>query len=163
MNVPQFGFGNRIGSISPDDVAATGRVFREVERLVCGYADHQQAPAPTEGDLIKLAKRVKAMRELRRQFFEECHFGEAAWDMLLALFIAQGEGYRLKVGDACNESGVAPTTALRWVDRLIETNLAIKKPHPTDSRVTFVDIHPDASRKMRDFLTQTWSCLISAR
>ena len=163
MNIPQFGFSQKACGISPDDVAAAERVFRAVEHLVHGNVTDEDPPPPTEKDLVKLAKRVKSMRLLRAQFFEERHFGEAAWDMLLALFIAQGEGYCLKISDVCNESGVPPTTALRWIDRLLETELAVKRTNPTDSRSTFVEIHPEARRKMREYLSQGWSRLVVAR
>lgn len=163
MNAPQCGFGHKVSGISSDDVAAVGRVFRAVEELFQQAPHGPDQPTPTEKDLVTLAKRVKSMRSLRDQFFDQKHFGEAAWDMLLALFIAQGEGYRLKVSDLCNESGVPPTTALRWIERLIEINHAIKRSNSSDSRVTFVEIHPDARDQMRDYLAHGWSRLVAAR
>lgn len=100
---------------------------------------------------VAYAKRIKASRILRLTFFDSSLFGEPAWDMMLALYIAQGEGRRVKVSDLYNESGVPATTTLRWVNRLFELGMTRKRRHRTDLRISFVEIHPDTIRKMNAY------------
>ena len=75
---------------------------------------------------------------------------------MLALYIAEGEGCRLKVSDLCNESGVPPTTALRWIDRLVQLKMVRRRPHPLDARAIFVEIDADTTRKMNGYLEKIW-------
>ena len=102
--------------------------------------------------LIIYARRLKAARTSRTNFFHSSLFGEPVWDMMLGLYIAEGEGRRLKVSDICNESGVPPTTALRWLVRLYDLQMARKRRHTTDYRIFFVEFHPDATKKMSAYL-----------
>lgn len=106
--------------------------------------------------LLALARRVKAARHGRINFFHSDLFAEPAWDMMLALYIAEGEGCRLKVSDLCNESGVPPTTALRWIDRLVQLRMVRRRPHPLDARAIFVEIDADTTRKMNGYLEKIW-------
>lgn len=162
MLISHQDFTEEVQNISAEDVAASGRVIRAVECLI--RSERQQAaPVPTEADLLKLAQRIKMLRSIRIEFLFGDGLGEPGWDMLLALYIARGEGYRLTISNLCNESGVPPTTALRWVERLVETGQALKTAHPTDARCTFVEGHPDTLAKMRAFLERAWTKHVSAR
>ena len=108
-------------------------------------------------NLLILARRLKASRNARDKFFRSSLFAEPAWDMMLALYIAEGEGCRLKVSDLCNESGVPNTTALRWIDQLVDLKMARKRRRPLDGRAFFVEIEPDTTRKMNGYLEKIWS------
>lgn len=100
---------------------------------------------------VAYAKRIKASRLLRLTFFDSSLLGEAAWDIMLALYIAEGEGRRLKISDLFNESGVPPTTTLRWLERLYELQMASKRRHRMDQRIYFVELHPDTIRKLNAY------------
>ena len=162
MYIPHQGFTQEIQGISRDDVAASGRVIRAVESLIQSEA-HQKPTTPSDADLLSLAKRIKMLRTIRSEFLPHGGLGEPIWDMLLALYIARGEGYQLTISSLCIESGVPPTTALRWVDRLVETGQAAKTAHPTDGRCTYVEGNPDVLGKLRAFLERAWTKHVSAR
>ena len=104
-------------------------------------------------DLLIIAMNVKAARDDRRLYLDPCIFGEAAWDMLLALYIACGRGYRLCVSNACFESGVPQTTALRWLDYLVKTGLAEKRQNAMDNRSAWVLLTAQGLTHMTDYLT----------
>jgi DNA-binding MarR family transcriptional regulator len=126
-------------------------------------ANREGDPRPEAGRVIEFgtpaipdhflvyAKRIKTSRIRRQTFFHSSLFGEPAWDILLALYIAQAESRRLKVSDIYNESGVPPTTTLRWLDRLYELQMARKRKHRIDQRISFVEIHPDTIRKLNAY------------
>ena len=107
--------------------------------------------------LLALARRIKAARNARDTFFHPDLFADPAWDMMLALYIAEGDGCRLKVSDLCNESGVPKTTALRWIERLVELGMARKRRHPLDGRAIFVEIDRETTRKLTAYLEKIWS------
>ena len=89
-------------------------------------------------NLVSLAKKIKDIRAARSAVFAPELFGEPAWDLLLALYIAEGDQYRLKVTAACIESNVPETTAIRWLNSLRELGLLEYKSNPTDARSRYV-------------------------
>lgn len=107
-------------------------------RGIVGREDAVEIPH----DLIRLAQRLQATREARATFFAPYMFGEPAWDVLLALYIAHGRGYPMKVTDLCFEAAAAPTTVIRWIDYLVENGHATKRGDKFDGRVTYVELTP---------------------
>lgn len=103
-------------------------------------------------ELLRLALNLKNNREQRSYFFAPEIFGEAGWDMLLALYIARGRGYRLKITDACFESRVPASTALRWLDFLERSNLVERQESPVDRRTVLLDLSSKAVEQMNNYL-----------
>ncbi|MEQ7874733.1 winged helix DNA-binding protein [Sphingomonas sp. ASV193] len=115
-------------------------------RAVSVFADRfDKVAVATAVDMIEC-------RKLRLGFFEGYMFGEAAWDMLLVLFVAESRGVRLKVSDLTFESGAPPTTALRWLGFLEERGYIGRTPSPSDGRVFFVDLTDLSIKKMEGYL-----------
>lgn len=143
-------------SVSKDDIEAATRLVHTLERMV-GEPRASNANAPTQEQLVKLAKRLRDMRKSRTRFFAEDLFGEPGWDMILALYISDVEGYRLKVTDLMNESQATPTTALRWIDRLHELGLVRRRENPLDRRSHFLEMPSDGVRKTHALLETIWA------
>lgn len=143
------------GILSPSDLEATSRVLRAVERLVgANRLDQAEGKIAFNPDLITLARHIKSSRKERNAYFASELMGEPFWDMLMALYIAEGEGYRLKVGDLCNESNVPHTTALRWIKQMIEMDLVARRLNPMDGRSAWIEIRPEAIRRMTSYLVE---------
>ena len=130
--------------VFPSDVSKVG-----LDAASSGAMDHPLIPQ----DLITCARRLKALRNERSSIFDSALFGEPAWDILLSLYIAEGEGYRLKIGDLVEESGAATTTALRWIWKLEEINLITRRPHPTDQRTFYVEPTERAVRQLTAYFS----------
>lgn len=126
-------------------------------RSVAKPTDHRSAEnaEPSELQLSSLAKRIHAARAKRAQVFGLDIFAEPGWDMLLSLYVAEREGYRMTVSAICNDSGVPDTTALRWVERLTEMGLTRRVRNPFDLRSSFVELSPEGIDKM-DLTLRTW-------
>ena len=135
-------------------VTLTRRDVQAATRLLdvlAGWNDDGQEPAKNTAEtvvtgrfpdrklLVEHARRSLAGRSLRSRFFNKDMFGEAAWDMLLALYVAKQSGTRHTVSALVNLSGVAPTTALRWLDFLQTEQLVSRRSSPTDKRVFYVE------------------------
>lgn len=101
-----------------------------------------------------LAKQILLARTARNAILNDGLFGEPAWDILLSLYVAMNEGYRMNVSAVRNESGVGDTTALRWIDRLIELGLVRRHRNPLDNRSSFVELENEGMRKMDDILAK---------
>ena len=79
-------------------------------------------------------------------------FEDPAWDMLLDLFAAELEGRQVLVSSLCIASAVAPTTALRWINKLIAVGLLERQPDTLDRRRAFVALTPRASTCLNDYV-----------
>lgn len=106
-------------------------------------------------DLLRVATEMQRQREDRPRFFPPDLFAEPAWDILLALYIARGRGYRLKVSDACFEARVPATTALRWLDQLERLTMVQRRKNRFDGRSHLVDLSDDAVEAMNSYLAAT--------
>jgi len=128
--------------ISRSDPGA-GKVLEEVR------SDHRPAAAaPVAGFVTpagqpplpdpRMVRQVIANRQARARFFDAELFGDPAWDMLLDLTAARGEGAEVSVTSLCIASGVPATTALRWLTQMVESGLFVRVPDPADRRRAFI-------------------------
>jgi hypothetical protein len=86
----------------------------------------------------RMVRQVIANRQVRARFFDAELFGDPAWDMLLDLTAARGEGAQVSVTSLCIAAGVPATTALRWLTQMVEAGLFVRVPDPADKRRAFI-------------------------
>jgi DNA-binding MarR family transcriptional regulator len=150
MNVERNNILFRPEQVSGADIEATLRVLHVVSS---GLDRESAARATTSNSNVRLtplalAKRLKNARNVRNSMLPPDLFGEPAWDILLALYVAECEQYRLKVSAVLVESNVPSTTGLRWVETLVQSGLVMRKPHATDARVIHVQLTVDGMSRM---------------
>ena len=103
--------------------------------------------------LVERARQVFINRARRSRNFNGVMFGEAAWDMLLALYVTEHATSHTVTG-LVNLAGVPPTTALRWLDFLEKNErLVTRCPSLSDRRVYLVEL----TGKARDALDAYFS------
>ena len=146
-------------SLTPKDVAAAKRLLR-----VLGGANRRgpeaiySDPAPGEIDrqiLVARAHQAFLNRRRRAKVFGQSMFGEAAWDMLLALYITEKSGPRQTVGALMKLSGTPMTTANRWLAFLVSHGLVRRDEHPTDRRTVHVTLTPAGRSKLDEYFSGT--------
>ena len=104
---------------------------------------------------VEQARHTFASRAQRSRFFNRVMFGEAAWDMLLALYVTDQSGSRHTVSGLANLSGVPPTTALRWLEYLEQEQLVARRSNPLDGRVYFVELTNKAREALDAYFSET--------
>lgn len=122
-----------------------------IEQLPASHFAHTSLDIPEH--LLRLATNLKQAREERDRYFVREMFGEAGWDILLALYVARGRGYRMKVSDACFEARVPSTTALRWLEHLENAGLIERRVNAIDRRSTLVEISGQGVARMSEYLS----------
>ena len=106
--------------------------------------------------LVERARQAYVNRARRSQIFNSVMFGEAAWDMLLALYVTDQSGSRHTVSGLTELAGVPPTTALRWLNFLeVTEELVSRKPSPLDRRVFRVELTDKARTLLDTYLSGT--------
>ncbi len=108
--------------------------------------------------LTERARQTYVNRARRSQFFNTAMFGEAGWDMLLALYATDQTGARHTISGLMNLSGVPFTTALRWLEFLeTKEQLVSRKPNPLDARVGWIELTDKARSLLDAYFSETVS------
>lgn len=115
------------------------------DRLVRGASVRGARPALPDPRLVR---RIIRQRQLRARFFESDLFSDPAWDMLLDLTAARAEHLRVSVTSLCIASAVPPTTALRWINQMIDMGLMQRLSDETDRRRAFIALTDKAADAM---------------
>jgi DNA-binding MarR family transcriptional regulator len=123
-------------------------------------ANHSLARAPSAFvpsydariDALPLAKKLVAERTTRAKFFDSGILGEAAWDILLDLYICGCEHRMVSVSSACIASRVPSTTAFRCITWLTDDGIIIRLPDPNDKRRIHLSLAPHMEVKMTAYL-----------
>lgn len=98
------------------------------------------------------AARVRALLRARRGrcvYFDSGLFADPAWDMMLDLLAARLERRAVSVSSLCLASGVAQTTALRWIGLLVSRGLIVRRRDCSDGRRVLVTLSEGAATRMR--------------
>jgi hypothetical protein len=85
-------------------------------------------------------RRLLRERSTRTEFFHTDYFSEAAWDMLLDLTLARLEQRSTCVTSLCVAASVPVTTALRWIAKLEDQGMVLRRPDPKDHRRSYLDM-----------------------
>jgi DNA-binding MarR family transcriptional regulator len=135
--------------------ALVGNADDRVRELMTSAEANVQTIGPLNRDaLVERARKTFLNRARRSHHFNPAMFGEAAWDMLLALYVTEKSKSRLTVTRLCRLSGVSPTTALRWLEFLEKKEkLVSRAPNPIDRRVFRIAL----TDKARDLLDAYFS------
>jgi hypothetical protein len=109
----------------------------------------------TRSAMVARAREEFGNRRRRVAVFGPSMFGEAAWDMLLALYIVDVAGQRQTIGNLMQLAGTPTTTAKRWLDFLMSHDLVRRDFHPTDRRTSFISLTPKAREKLDLYYSET--------
>jgi|GEM_PF-815435 DNA repair protein RadC len=98
------------------------------------------------------ARTLYRQRKLRRDLIGSTElFGEPAWDMLIELFIHEGEGKKLSTTALCHGSSIPPSSALRLINRLCVAQLVVRVADPRDGRRHFVELAPTTAQHLHSY------------
>jgi predicted transcriptional regulator len=122
--------------------------------LASQYFESKSATATPGLPSPRLLRRIIKNRSYRREYFPQGLFADPAWDMLLDLAAAQAEYRQVSITSLCLASGVPNTTALRYVDMLIESNLCAKRADTKDRRRTWIELTERGSKAVADYFSR---------
>jgi len=121
--------------------------------------DYRPAPADTSGnpaeDLVRAriwAERLYAERRRRDDLFPPDLFGEPAWDLLLAMFIARERGQPMILCKAYKAAGVTDTTGRRLLDKMEEEGLITRRRAPRSRKMRIVELTEKATGRLVAYL-----------
>lgn len=106
-------------------------------------------------ELEKLASAILAARRDRGHLFGQHLFADPAWDILLALTIAECRQRRLTITQLCDRVDVPMTTALRWIANMTDEGLLVRRDDTTDKRRKFIGLSPETRAKIAQHFVTT--------
>lgn len=98
---------------------------------------------PSEMDRASLENAVRTIisdRHRRAQCLGDDLFFDPAWDILLALTLAEARFHRLSVSGLCKRLNVPATTVLRWIAKLADKGLICRREDLHDKRRTYIEL-----------------------
>ena len=101
----------------------------------------------------RVVSRVIEARQRRAEFFRSDLFADAAWDILLQLFLAELQERDVEVTDLGIFSSVPDSTAGRWLEKLARDGFVRAKAHPADRRRSVAQLSGQGCRAMHAWLT----------
>ncbi|MEA3053996.1 MAG: hypothetical protein QOG72_2899 [Sphingomonadales bacterium] len=105
--------------------------------------------SPEVGHTLRaVAERLYAERRKRDEYFPLGLFGEPAWDLLLALFIAQDDGRHFTLDEAYEAAKIEPRDGPMLIERLINAGLVIRS-HNRGNAILLTD---HGSDRLSDYL-----------
>ncbi|ASJ92163.1 hypothetical protein CBR61_15305 [Porphyrobacter sp. CACIAM 03H1] len=73
---------------------------------------------------LEAAKMLQAQRQKRFSYFSNrAMFTDLCWDILLCLFIGDAEARSASLGELSGAANCSPSTALRWLNVLVEEGI----------------------------------------
>jgi predicted transcriptional regulator len=91
-------------------------------------------------------------RRIRDRLFPRDIFGEFAWDLLLALFLAERSGETLQIATIFSDCGITSSTGMRYVKHVEGLGLVQIDPAQSSGTVT---LSSEGSRLIRRFFDLT--------
>lgn len=130
--------GQRFYRITNDRTLIEPEISSSLRPEIIGGAE----PEIDNNEVIATLRGLINSRRLRDRFFRDARFGEPAWDILLDLALAWFEKKSVSASSVCIASGVPMSTAMRWINEMVEVKLIERWIDPTDGRRNLVQIAP---------------------
>lgn len=102
----------------------------------------------TKPDLLLIALAWVRARDARHREFGENLFSDPAWNILLDVYINQRRGQRISISSLCMAAGAPMSTAVRWINLLVDRGLIAREPDQFDRRRFFIVLTEDGLTKM---------------
>ena len=127
-----------------------------LKRVLESFEDGQsELEAVRETDPRKFAARIMfETRKARSRLFPASMFSDPAWDMLIALYIAEQAP---AAADLARSISASVTTAMRWIEILETHRLIVREQSPTDRRAHTIRLSEQARNSLNSLLSEAVS------
>ena len=123
---------------------------KEVTTLPVAQPRSYAGPSAKDATLAAVEASIAA-RKCRLKYFDTDFFFDPVWAIMIDLYRAELKGERLSVSSACYGSGVAQTTALRYVAMLEDRGYVERVPDENDKRRAFLRLTGSARDRLENY------------
>lgn len=118
------------------------------------WDDDKPLPPGYDSKRLKLLKDLQKQRVLRGDLIDSASFSDPAWDIFLDLCAARFAEQKVSISSACAATDAPFSTALRYVNRLVEENLAIRYDDPHDKRRNMLELSETGQARIEAYLAE---------
>lgn len=104
---------------------------------------------------LRLARATLQANRSRDRIFTQGLFFDPAWDIMLMLYVASGEGVMLPLGDVVAELPGSPTTITRYINLLEERGFLVCKRLHEGASPLYLQLTALAEEKISEALCGT--------
>ena len=101
--------------------------------------------------MARQVARMQRERHARQKFLSPSAASEPAWPILLEMLAAALAGEAASVKRLTYASAVPPTTALRWINVLVEEGYAVRHRGEQDARLTLLSLSQKGQGALQDY------------
>jgi DNA-binding MarR family transcriptional regulator len=115
-------------------------------------------PTPATEAAVFDERQIRAIRRargLRRNHFSAGLFADPAWDMLLDLYEAELGQRKIAITALGLGADIPATTALRWINTLLDEGLVERSNDPLDGRRVFISLSAKGLESMQSYFAVT--------
>jgi DNA-binding MarR family transcriptional regulator len=129
------------------------REIARIERDLAMLKRHvlTRSGVPAFGSPASHVRAILRARRAREELIGADLFADPAWDMLLDLYAADLEQRKVSTSELCIAAAVPATTALRWIEKLVQMNMVTREDDHLDGRRTWVALSRAARLKMESY------------
>lgn len=137
---------------------------RALAHQLLSWAD-KLALAPAEGrmlteeqlleSVLALATAGRDIARLRARTFPDTDFASSGWDVMLEIFIREGQGQRVSLEELSMEGGWPPLAVHRSVNMLIDKRLVERSYKDCQTREVSLSLTSTGKQKMASFLLES--------
>lgn len=129
------------------EFAQIERMLGEVQQRIRAIGDKRPRTRLPDG-----LRQLIQWRRLRERHFGPGLFADPAWDILIELAASHVERRSVPVSSLCAAAAVPSTTALRWINILVDRGLVVRESDPRDKRRVYVRLSQTGLQKMEAYL-----------
>lgn len=106
-------------------------------------------------DLILRAEKYLQWGRLKSQALDTGNglFADSCWNMCLDIYLCGLKGDQVTVSAIAHSSGIPMTTAMRYINVMVDQGLLEKTPNPDDNRMIFVSASLECVDKIETILS----------
>lgn len=124
---------------------AVGGISRETGAW---SAERPRAQSGVSLELAAVAGRLTKARRTREMAFPGRLCSNPAWDILLDLYVAMATDQPVSIATLCLASAAPTSTALRWVNALVDEGAIERRPDTHDERRTWLRLSDEGVDRM---------------
>jgi DNA-binding MarR family transcriptional regulator len=113
--------------------------------------DHVEALTPTQVRWLIRTQRLRA------HYLGLNLFGPPCWDLLLELLLARVEHRQMQASSVGICADIPSATAHRWLERLVDSGLVVRKADTRDGRRVLVELSDFAVGRIESYLDAVYS------
>ena len=137
----------------PRSTVGIEEIAKKVSSLMALLSQGQPAaPLSEEEATSAFARQLHRERRERDSALGRDLFGEPGWDILLYLYGFEEQAGPLTTRVVCEASGAAPTTALRYLNAMLDKDWIVRSPSPAADEIGCIALSPATRGRMKDLL-----------